>query len=180
METVLTIGMLYIGLGAFLPLGQVIVSGIGKYVVWDKRTKLTYSAGAGGAAVVLSFIIFLVVGMSPSSFPILLAALTAIGKGGAAIASRQMGLDLTLEDVKGKYGHLYRIDKKEITDIVDDEFTKKLFRGGSRKGKKEKKATKKASKSGASKTTSGDDTDPGLRDAVEGFIEKERRRKTKK
>ncbi len=159
--------MVYSILGGAFPIGQFMAAELGRYEIWRHRRRLI----VGSALYLFSFApaiaMLMLVDWDLLLLPWILISVLIVEKAGLNQLNRLMPgkFQPTDEELREKYGEALRIDPGEITAILEDDFTRKLGFG-------------QASKYKRPSFLKGEDLadEEGLKEAIEGYIERERRR----
>lgn len=163
--------MAFFILGGAYPIGQLLAVEFGRYEIWDYRHRLFN----GALLYLISFVPVTAIlsalnwdlGLLPwTLFVVLILLKASLNQLNMLMPNK---FQPSSEELKEKYGEVFKVDQAEVKAIIESDFAKKL--GFSRRNSKAKPKVISFLR--------GEDLEDeeGLTEAVEEFMEKERRRK---
>jgi len=163
--------LIYIILGGVYTIGQLITVEVGRYEIWSYRHRLLVGAAFYLASFAPAIILALFLNWNLHLLPWILIGIWSLEK----IALNRLNKVMTNKfqpsdkELQQKYGEAFKVDHSEINSILEDEFTRKLGFSVGVESTQESFSFLK-----------GEDVEDeeGLNEAIEGFIEKERKRKS--
>ncbi len=162
--------MIYSILGGAFPIGQLFALEVGRYEIWSHRNRLIMGAALYFAFFTLATAILLIVNWDFYILPWILMGLLILEKTTLNRLNKLMPekFQPSEEELREKYGELFKVDKAAIDNVLEDEFTKKLGFG-----------SVSGQKPGFISFLKGEgaEDDEGLTKAIEGYMEKEKSRR---
>lgn len=162
--------MMYFIFGGAFPIGQLLAVELGRYEIWSHRRRLIIGSTLYLASFVPALAILLILEWDLRLLPWVLIGVLILAK----VALNQLNTLMpdkfqpTEKELRERYGGIFKVDQAEINAILEDNFTKKL--GFDRRTRPKPRIIS---------FLRGEDLDDdeGLTEAIEEYMEKERRRK---
>ncbi len=163
---IVILALVYLVVGGFFPVGQTVAVEIGRYEIWEKQRRLLFISALGVFTFLLVLTSMVVLGLNWILFPIVLFSVMLAEKASVYHMNKYLPerFQPTAEELKAKYGDLFKVDLSDVKAVLEDEFTKKL-------GFERKISTI----SFLDEEAEGEAD--GLKEVIEGFIKKEKRQK---
>lgn len=160
--------IIYAVIGGVFPIGQFVAAEIGKYEIWSHKRRLIVGSALYFSSFAPTVVILVLVDWELRLLPWIFASVLVCEKFLVSQLNRLMPgrFQPTDEELKERYGELFKVDLGEVNAVLEDDFTRRLGFGLPSDSKKRPSFLK------------GEDLadETGLKEAVESYLEKERRR----